>query len=119
MLFFALDWRRLEADFSGKEGDMELSSQAGPRVTLDGYRTPLGKLARRFKASVGLWKAKYQEIRRQIKRFQNCAADAKRSRDRWKEQAKQWKATAQQLQVELDRLRAKTSDSKSKHTISS
>ena len=98
---------------------MELSSQVGSRVNLDGYRTPLGKLARRFKASVELWKAKYQELRRQIKRFQNRAADARRSRDRWKEQAKQWKATAQQLEDELDHLRAETAGPKSKQTKSS
>ena len=98
---------------------MEWSSQAGSGVNLDGYRTPLGKLARRFKASVELWKAKYQELRRQIKRFQNRAADAGRSRDRWKEQAKQWKATAQQLQGELDRLRAETAGPKSKRTMAS
>ena len=95
---------------------MELSSQSSCHVDLDGYRTPLGKLARRFKTSVELWKAKYQELRRQIKRFQNRAADARRSRDRWKEQAKQWKATAQQLQDELERLRAETADPKSKRT---
>jgi uncharacterized coiled-coil DUF342 family protein len=98
---------------------MELSSQASSRVDLDGYRTPLGKLARRFKASVELWKSKYQGLQRQIKRFQNRAADARRSRDRWKEQAKHWKATAQQLQDELDRLRAETGDPTSKRTMSS
>jgi len=119
MPFLVLDWRWFGTDFSGKEGYMELSSQVGSRVNLDGYRTPLGKLARRFKASVELWKAKYQELRRQIKRFQNRAADARRSRDRWKEQAKQWKATAQQLEDELDHLRAETAGPKSKQTKSS
>lgn len=98
---------------------MELSSQAGSRVNLDGYRTPLGKLARRFKVSVELWKAKYQELRRQNKRFENRSADARRSRDRWKEQAQQWKATAQQLQDDLDHLRAETADPKNKQTMSS
>ena len=98
---------------------MRLSSQVGSRVNMDGYKTPLGKLARRFKASVELWKAKYQELRRQIKRYQNRAADARRSRDHWKEQAKQWKATAQQLQDELDRLHAEKADPRSKWTMPS
>jgi uncharacterized coiled-coil DUF342 family protein len=98
---------------------MEMLGRARSGSNLDCYKTPLGKLARRFKASVELWKAKYQELRRQIKRFQNRAADARRSRDRWKEQAKQWKATAQQLQDELERLRAGTTESKSKQTKSS
>ena len=95
---------------------MAWSSQASSGINLEGYRTPLGKLARRFKASVELWKAKYQELRRQVKRFQNRAADARRSRDRWKQQAQQWQASAQQLQDELDRLRAETANSKSKRT---
>lgn len=95
---------------------MAWSSQASSGINLKGYRTPLGKLARRFKASVELWKAKYQELQRQIKRFQNRAADAQRSRDRWKQQAQQWQASAQQLQDELDRLRAQTADPKSKRT---
>ena len=98
---------------------MELSSQAGSCVNLDGYRTPLGKLARRFKASVELWKQKYRALKREMKRFQNRAADAQWSRDHWKEQAQQWQASAQQRQAELDRLRAETADSKSKRTMSS
>lgn len=98
---------------------MELSGQAGSGVSLDGYKTPLGKLARRFKASVELWKAKYQELKRQIKRFQNRAADARRSRDRWKEQAQHWRASAEQLQAEVDRLRSETAGPKSKQAKSS
>lgn len=95
---------------------MASSSQASAGVNLEGYRTPLGKLARRFKASVELWKTKYQELQRQIKRFQNRAADARRSRDRWKQQAQQWQASARQLQDELDRLRAESANSKSKRS---
>jgi uncharacterized coiled-coil DUF342 family protein len=98
---------------------MDLSTQPGSRINLEQYKTPLGKLARRFKASLELWKAKYQELKRQLKRHQNRAADARRSRDQWKEQAQQWKACAQQLQGELDRLRAEMSAPKTKQSKTS
>ena len=92
-------------------------SQAGCEVSLDSYKTPLGKLAKRFKASVELWKAKYQQLKNEIKRYQNRANDARRSRDHWKEQAQQWKASAEQLQVELDRLQSQGGSPKNKETI--
>jgi hypothetical protein len=98
---------------------MDLSAQFGTYARIEGYKTPLGKLARRFKASVELWKAKYHELKRQIKREQNRAADSRRSREHWKQQAQQWKASAGQLQAEVDRLRAETPDPKSKQPKSS
>jgi chromosome segregation ATPase len=93
---------------------MDLSEQAGAEVNLEGYKTPLTKLARRFKASVELWKQKYHQLKREIKRFQNRAADAQRSRDHWKQQAQQWQASAQQLQAEVDRLCAESAGPKNK-----
>ena len=83
---------------------------------LGNYKTPLNKLAKRFKASVELWKAKYQQLKAEMKRYQNRANDARRSRDKWKEEAQQWKASAQQLEAELELLRNETSDPKSKPT---
>lgn len=73
-------------------------------VGLDGYKTPLRKLAGRFKASLEHWKNKYLNLKREIKRYQNQAADAKRSRDQWKTQAKQLKARTRELESELERL---------------
>jgi len=84
---------------------MELSAGSDWEVVVSEYKTPLQKLARRWKGSVQLWKAKYWEVKGTIKAFQNAVADARRSRDRWREKAEQWKATAEQLQVELDRQR--------------
>ena len=81
-------------------------SQTGCEVSLDSYKTPLGKLAKRFKGSVELWKAKYRQLKSEIKRYQNRANDAWQSRDHWKEQAQQWKASAEQLQAEVDRLQS-------------
>lgn len=85
-------------------------------VNLEGYKTPLTKLARRFKASLELWKAKYQDLKRDLKRLQNRVYDARRSRDHWKQQAQQWQTTAQQLQGELDRLQQAAAVPKSKRT---
>lgn len=101
---------------------MELSAETEQGVDLSGYKTPIGKLARRFKASVELWKARYHELKRERKRFQNRAADAQRSRDHWKALAQQWQdtvvqqfdrtvavwTTAAQLQAELEGLREET-----------
>lgn len=98
---------------------MGLSAALGTYASLEGYKTPLGKLARRFKASVELWKTKYHELKRQNKREQNRVADSRRSREHWKQQAQQWEATAGQLQAELDRVRAETADPKSKLAKSS
>lgn len=75
-------------------------------VDLSGYKTPLHKLARRLKGSVELWKAKYFEVKATIKRHQNAVADARRSRDAWREKAEQWQATAEQLRSEVSQLRA-------------
>jgi uncharacterized coiled-coil DUF342 family protein len=98
---------------------MAFSEEANAGVDLDEYKTPLGKLARRFKASLEQWKSKHHDLKGQIKYFQNRAADACRSRDHWKEKTQQWKASAQQLQAELDCLRAETADPKSKRAKSS
>ena len=84
---------------------MELSAKADWEVEVSEYKTPLQKLARRWKSSVQLWKRKYLEVKGTIKAFQNAAADARRSRDGWRQKAEHWKATAEQLQVELDRQR--------------
>ena len=96
-------------------GKMDLS-HANCELDLGHYKTPLGKLAKRFKASVELWKAKYQQLKAEIKRYQNRANDARRSRDKWKEDAQQWKASAEQLQAKLDLLRNETSGPKSKQS---
>jgi|GEM_PF-5900831 len=78
---------------------MELS-QTACGVSLGSDKPPLGKLVKRFKGSVELWKAKYRQVKSEIKRYQNRANDARRSRDRWKQQSPQWKASCEQLQTE-------------------
>lgn len=98
---------------------MGFSEETHAGVDLAEYKTPLGKLARRFKASLEQWKSKHHNLKKRIKYFQNRAADACRSRDHWKEKTQQWKTSAQQLQAELDRLRAETADAKSKRAKSS
>ena len=85
---------------------MELSANSEGEVAISDYKTPLQKLARRWKGSLQLWKGKYLEVKGTIKAFQNAAADARRSRDGWRQKAEHWKATAEQLQIELDRQRS-------------
>ena len=85
---------------------MELSLDTDGEVAVSEYKTPLQKLARRWKGSLQLWKGKYLAAKGTIKAFQNAAADARRSRDGWRQKAEHWKATAEQLQIELDRQRS-------------
>ena len=54
---------------------MELAREERSAVDISVYRTPLQKLAKRLKGSVELWKEKYKELRREVKRFRNRAAD--------------------------------------------
>jgi len=84
---------------------MELSAESGSDIDIGEYKTPIQKLARRFKESVQLWKSKYLEVKATIKYYQNLAADARRSRDHWKEKYEQMKSTSDHLQAELARLR--------------
>jgi len=91
-------------------------SHGGCEVNLGSYKTPLSRLARRFKASVELWKARYRQLKSEVKRYQNRANDARRSRDHWKEQAQQWKASAEQFQAEVDRLQSQSVGPKNKET---
>ena len=58
------------------------------------FKSPLRVLVRFFQRSRDGWKHKYQELKRQRKRWQNEVADLRRSRDHWKEKAK---ALEQQL----------------------
>ena len=87
---------------------MELSTKLDGELEVREYKTPLLKLAGRWKQSVWLWKDKYFEVKGCLKGFQNAAADARRSRDGWRQKAEQWQATAEQLQRELDRQRSET-----------
>ena len=72
---------------------MELSSECDSGVDISDYKTPIQKLARRWKESVELWKSKYLEVKATINYYQNLAADARRSRDHWKEKFEQMKTT--------------------------
>ena len=85
---------------------MEIAMQSSTEVDVLRYKTPLGKLARRFKVSLESWKQKYRDLKCDLKRFQNRANDALRSRDHWKTQAKLWQDRAEQRQAELDRLQS-------------
>ena len=87
---------------------MELSTKLDGAAVDRDYKTPLHKLARRWKGSAQLWKDKYFKVKAAIKAFKNAAADARRSRDRWRLKAEHWQATAQQLQRELDSQRSVT-----------
>ena len=77
---------------------------ARPTATIDadpasevGFKSPLRVLSRAFRQSRDRWKAKYIELRVELKRWRNRAADATKARDRWREQAEQAKAQMRQI----------------------
>jgi uncharacterized protein YdaU (DUF1376 family) len=55
-------------------------------------------LARFFRLGRDKWKAKYRELKEELKRMKNRVADAQRSRE-------QWSSKARQLQAELEQLK--------------
>jgi gas vesicle protein len=68
-----------------------------------GFKSPLRILARAFRQSRDRWKAKYMELRTEMRRWRNRAADATKARDRWREQAEQAKAKIQQADDDAQR----------------
>jgi hypothetical protein len=67
------------------------------------YTSPPHKLWQFFERSRDGWKRKYQETKNVVKRLKNRAYAAQKSRDEWKELAKQREQELKQLQRELER----------------
>lgn len=64
---------------------MDAMSQEGKSVR---YSTPARVQAWFLGRSRDNWKKKYQELKKDAKRLQNCVNDVKRSRESWHRQAK-------------------------------
>ena len=71
------------------------------------YKSPQRMLVRFFRCSRDNWKQKYMDIKAQIKRFKNQAADARRSREQWKTKAESFQAKFHRLEAELAALQAR------------
>jgi hypothetical protein len=69
------------------------------------YRSPRSKLLRFFIGSRDGWKEKHHEAKIKLKRITNRAYALKKSRDQWKE-------LARQQQMELDELRCELENQK-------
>lgn len=81
---------------------MELSQTASSDArTQFEFKSPRRILVRFFKRSRDNWKRKYMEIKKEIKRLHNRAADARKSRDHWKQLAKQRQGRVEELTVRL------------------
>ena len=65
---------------------MQPSSQR-PAAPRGAYKSPKHAQVWFLRRSRDLWKAKYQGLKAEAKRLQNRAADAARSRDRWRTRA--------------------------------
>jgi chromosome segregation ATPase len=63
-------------------------------------------LVRFFRSSRDKWKQKYMDVKTEIKRYKNRAADAGRSRDQWKTKARELEEKTHRLEDELTRLQA-------------
>lgn len=69
-----------------------------------GYKSPRRILLRFFRQSRNRWKAKYKELKKDLKRVENRARDVQKSRDAWRQKAEQAKAEAEASRAENARL---------------
>jgi len=70
------------------------------------YTSPLRKLVRFFKSSRDKWKAKYHEVKKQLKLSQNQIRAVEKSRARWRQDAENARAEADSLRTELKALKS-------------
>jgi chromosome segregation ATPase len=69
-------------------------------------------LLRFFKQSRNRWKEKCKILKKEVKRSENRARDAQKSRDGWREKAERWKAEAEASKAEIARLQAELAASR-------
>ena len=79
---------------------------------LAGFKSPRRILAGFFKRSRDQWKAKYQRLQKENKRFCNRAADAVRARERWRQRAESSEAQTKRLRTQLRAAQAESVSSK-------
>jgi chromosome segregation ATPase len=72
--------------------------------TEGGYKSPRRILLRFFRQSRNRWKEKCKTLKKDVKRSENRARDAQKSRDGWREKAERWKAEAEASKAEIARL---------------
>jgi uncharacterized protein YdaU (DUF1376 family) len=65
------------------------------------FKSPVRILVRFFRRSRDQWKQKYMDLKSEIKRYKNQAADARRSRDQWKVKVEALAEKTRRLEWEL------------------
>jgi len=65
------------------------------------YKSPVRKLLPFFQNSRDRWKAKHQELKRQLKKEQNQVRAVEKSRDAWRDKAGAASRRVQELEREL------------------
>lgn len=76
------------------------------------YRSSFRKLARFFEGSRDIWKARCGDAKYRVKLLHTKVADLRKSRDRWKKEAKQLQGEVRGLQDEVERLQAELEEEK-------
>ena len=69
------------------------------------WKSPLRKLSRFFRSSRDRWKLKYSMLKQSNKLLGNQVRAVEKSREKWKQEARQAQRQARQLQQELDDLK--------------
>ena len=69
------------------------------------YKSPISKLMKFFVRSRDRWKAKCQLAKREVKKLANQVRAVEKSRDHWKEVAKDARRRSTMYQRELERLK--------------
>ena len=76
------------------------------------YVSPLRKLVRFFESSRDKWKAKHQEVKKQLKLAQNQIRAVEKSRAKWRQEAESAVAEANALRTELEALKNDSAQSR-------
>lgn len=67
------------------------------------FKSPVRKLVRFFERSRDAWKEKYQMAKQECRKLANQTAAVEKSRDRWRQEARELRRTVKTLEYELER----------------
>jgi predicted nucleic acid-binding Zn-ribbon protein len=68
------------------------------------YKSPLKKLVKFFEQSRDIWKKKYIEKKKELKRVTNRIYDLEKRKEHWKERAMRAEEKVQQLNEDLKKI---------------
>jgi chromosome segregation ATPase len=93
---------------------MDATAEANPTATRMDYKSRPGALIWSFRKSRDRWKSKHQDLKAEVKGFQNQIAAVTQSRARWRAKAERAGEQVTALEAENAALRAQVAASEEK-----